>query len=283
MAVFEVLNRQTPEVNCAFNGLLTDFLAEEVSLDETLRAAFEKIAENGPDVRIVKDLKGGVLLDAISNRIIHYRDIGKLDGSPVVYPFILYATDGERDRAMLVVPYEAYGYLYARGYYYCLSEVGGDFYDVRNEILEVSFERSEDIVTAWNRLNHENAGAIQRKLDRSCFRNYDELKKKAYLAGEELSELAKAQLRDLEDRAVLIRYFIVRWFLLKKMLYVQYMVNKNIRSSIHDGDIHRQRNQARLYAEEVPFLSYRDMWMVGSEQEEAPSEEVNSSEAEASE
>ena len=77
------------------------------------------------------------------------------------------------------------------------------------------------------------------------------------------------ELADLEDRAPVIAYYVVRWFLLKKLVYVQYMVNKNIRSSIHDGDIHRQRNQARLNSDDIPFLSYRQMWMLGSGEEEA--------------
>ncbi|MBR3202327.1 MAG: hypothetical protein IKF60_01935 [Solobacterium sp.] len=110
---------------------------------------------------------------------------------------------------------------------------------------------------------------IQRQLDRREFRNYDVLKQQAIEAAEALKVAATAALLDAADRSDLIRYYVVRWFLLKKVLYVQYMVNKKIRSSVHEGDIHKQRNQARINADEVPILSYRQMWTVGQEEAEA--------------
>ena len=53
--------------------------------------AFAEIAESEPETQIICDLADSVKLDAISNRIIHYRDISKLTGNPIVYPYILYA------------------------------------------------------------------------------------------------------------------------------------------------------------------------------------------------
>ena len=241
-----------------------------------MREAFTAIAEAEPDVRIIKDLKGTVKLDAISNRIIHYRDIGKLDGTPVIYPYIVYDTVDGVDHAMLVVPFEEYGYLYARGFYYCLSEAGSEFYDVRNEILEISEREASTIVDNWNRLKTNKAGVIQRRLDKKLFLNFEELRSMAMKAGQALKEEAAQVLPELEERTWHIRSYVVRWFLLKKMLYVQYMVNKNIRTTVHDGDIHRQRNQARLIAEDVPFMSYREMWVVGTEDETpAPAQAEN--------
>ena len=269
MAVYEILSQQDENAEFSYNGLLSKYLAQNPELPDSIRDAFTKIAEAEPDTKIICDLKGAVKLDAISNRIIHYRDISKLGGNPIVYPYILYAKDEDADRAMLVVPYEPHGYLYARGYYYCLSEAGGQFYDVRNELLEVCSDNSEEIVNSWNRLKEEKAGLIQRQLDRREFRNYDVLKQQAIEAAEALKVAATAALLDAADRSDLIRYYVVRWFLLKKVLYVQYMVNKNIRSSVHEGDIHKQRNQARINADEVPILSYRQMWTVGQEEAEA--------------
>ncbi len=267
MAVYEILSQQNGDAEYSYNGLLSEYLEQETELPDAIREAFAQIAEAEPDTRIVCNLKGAVKLDAISNRIIHYRDISKLEGNPIVYPFILYSKGEEADRAMLVVPYEPYGYLYARGYYYCLSEAGSQFYDVRNEVLEVCFDNSADIVNSWNRLKEEKAGMIQRQLDRRQFRNYDNLKEQAMAAAEALKKDAAEILLNVQERSELIRYYIVRWFLLKKVLYVQYMVNKNIRSSVHEGDIHKQRNQARINADEVPILSYRQMWTVGHEEE----------------
>ena len=275
MAVYEILNQMTAGQQCSYNGPLREYLAETEISDETLAAALGKIAESDPDVRIVRDLKGGVKLDNISNRIIHYRDISKLEGSPVVYPYVIYASYDGADQAMLVLPYEAGGYLYARGYYYCMSEAGSAFYDARNEILEICTDNPDEIVNSWERLKKDKPGLIQRQLDRVYFRNYDELYAKAMEAGEDLKKRASEELIVSDDRAPLIASYIVRWFLLKKLAYVQYMVNKNIRSSVHEGDIHKQRNQARINADEIPFMSYRQMWTVGTDLDEGAEAEQN--------
>ena len=265
MAVFEVLENQQAGVNCAFNGLLNEFLSTSPELDDTLSQAFSAIAQQDPETRIVKDLKSAVRMDVISNRIIHYRDISKLDGSPVVYPYLLYGTFNETDQAVLVLPYEEYGYLIARGLYYCMSETGSEFYDARNEILELCESEPEAIVKGWNDMKQLKAGSIQRRIDRDHFRNYEELKTQGIEAGASIRDTAAKTLGEVEDRAPYIREYVGRWFLLKKLLYVQYMVNKNIRASVHDGDIHKQRNQARINADEVPYLAYRQMWVIGTE------------------
>ncbi len=38
------------------------------------------------------------------------------------------------------------------------------------------------------------------------------------------------------------------------------MVNKNILSSIHENNIKKQRNQAKLNSEEIDILSFSEMW-----------------------
>ena len=114
MAVYDGLKGMTVGQQCAYNGLLSDFLNENELTDEILLQAFKTISSTDPDVRIVKDLKGSVKLDNISNRIIHYRDISKLAGNPVIYPYLIYATYDGADQAMLVLPYENGKEIYGR-------------------------------------------------------------------------------------------------------------------------------------------------------------------------
>ncbi|MBR2793962.1 MAG: hypothetical protein IKE16_04875, partial [Solobacterium sp.] len=64
----------------------------------------------------------------------------------------------------------------------------------------------------------------------------------------------------IRERSETIGYFVSRWFLLKKVVYVQYMVNRKILSEIHENDIKKQRNQAKLNADAVEFISYRNLW-----------------------
>ena len=71
---------------------------------------------------------------------------------------------------------------------------------------------------------------------------------------------AMEKLPELEDRTNAIYHYVTNWFLLKKVLYVQYMVNKNILSSIHENNIKKQRNQAKLNSEEIDILSFSEMW-----------------------
>jgi len=66
-----------------------------------------------------------------------------------------------------------------------------------------------------------------------------------------------------EDRMDLIYDYVIQWFLLKKILYVQYMVNKDILKIVHKGDVRAQRHQAKLYSEMVQFISYSNLWRMG--------------------
>lgn len=113
------------------------------------------------------------------------------------------------------------------------------------------------------------AGALQRSIDHDFYRNYDELKDLAVKAAGELKAEAPATLAAMEDRTAAIYRYVVNWFLLKKVLYVQYMVNKNILNSVHEGNVKKQRNQAKLNADDILFMSYSEMWRTtGPEPEE---------------
>jgi len=67
-------------------------------------------------------------------------------------------------------------------------------------------------------------------------------------------------LPELSDRTSTIYQYVVNWFLLKKVLYVQYMVNKNFLNTVHEGNVRRQRNQAKLHADDIQIVSYSEMW-----------------------
>ncbi len=246
--------------DCRFNGYLEDFLSLEEDLDPVLREAFTRIVEDDTDVKICTGLKSDINKDAISNQIIRYKDVFKLSGKALVYPYILYENKESADRALLVVPYSSYSFIYAKGYYYCMTEPGSKFIDCKNDIVGISSSSSSEIVDTWNKLFTMKAGALQRSIDREHFRNYDELKATAIRAAEEQKEEALQVLPTAEDRTPYIFGYVINWFLLKKVLYVQYMVNKNILNSVHEGNIKKQRNQAKLNADEVTFMSYSEMW-----------------------
>lgn len=283
MAIISILDKQLDSRkngdDCAFNGYLEDYLNLGDEIGSPLKEAFEQILEKDPEVKICVGLKSEINRDAISNQIIRYKDVFKLMGKAMVYPYILYASKEGNDRALLVVPFSKYSFIYAKGYYYCMTEPGSQFIDCKNEIVAISSDKAEKITGAYAKLFEMKAGALQRSIDRESFHSYDELKADAIAAADQLKADAPAELEKLEDRTKEIYQLVIDWFLLKKVLYVQYMVNKDMLNTVHEGNVKKQRNQAKINADEINFMSFSELWRCGTQNEhpqpaaEKPAEE----------
>ncbi|MCH4208283.1 MAG: hypothetical protein LKF79_08050 [Solobacterium sp.] len=267
--------------DCEFNGYLEDYLNLGSELEPALKEALEKILASEPDAKICVNLRSEINQNAISNQIIRYKDIFKLTGKAMEYPYIIYVTRETEQRALLVVPAAPYSFIYAKGCYYCMTEPGSPFIDCKNEIVAVSSDKSEVIVDAWDKIFKMKAGALQRSIDRRFFASYDDLKNDAVKAANELKEEAPEKLAAVsgENRQEEIYQYVIKWFLLKKVLYVQYMVNKNILNTVHEGNVKKQRNQAKLNADEISFLSFSEMWRMTREQADQMSEAEEKTEA----
>ncbi len=251
--------------DCAFNGYLEDYLdMEGTGLDPVLREAFSAILEKEPETRLIVDLKGSLSTTAISNQIIRYKDVFKLAGKPIRYPYILYRTKDEEERALLVLPYSEYGYIYAKGLYYCMTEMGSEYIEQKNEIVSLCSANADQIVDTYNQLFEIKAGALQRGIDRAAYQSYEVLKQQCIAAANELSSSLSERLAASSDKQKVIYETVIDWFLLKKVLYVQYMMNKSILRMAHDGNVKRQRNQAKLHADDIKFISYSDMWRIAT-------------------
>lgn len=274
MSVCEILKTKIDErkngSDCKFNGYLEDFLSiDEVNLDATLKESFTAILASEPDTRIIVDLKSAISENAVSNQIIRYKDIFKLNTKPLVIPYILYLEKENVSRGMILLPYSVENYIYGKGMYYCETEPGGEFCDVKNELVSVSSKTSEEVVQIFQQMFVRKAGEIQRNLDKQVFTSYEELKKIAYNEAEKKKTEAAEVLPTLDDRTQAIFQYVVHWFLLKKVLYVQYMVNKIILKTEHDGNVKKQRNQAKINADMVSFLSFAEMWRMDGNQEKS--------------
>lgn len=264
MAITELLEQQVDQrregKECQFNGYLEDFLNLDQQLDPTTYQAFTKILELNPDVKICVGLRNEVNKTAISNQIIRYKDIFKLEGKAVCYPYILYGNVDGVDRALLFVPNEPYGYLYAKGYYYCLTEPGSEYIDCKNEIVAYASNSVDEIVSVYQQLYTKKAGALQRQLDHAKYEDYEQLKQDAIACANLLKQKAEEEIPTSENKEEKINSYVIRWFLVKKVVYVQYMVNKNLLNDVHEGNIKKQRNQAKINADEISFLSFSQMW-----------------------
>jgi hypothetical protein len=262
MGICAILEKKIPGRDCTFNAPVREFLDTMPEENEMLRGALERMLETEQDIWIICDLSITVSRTAVSNRIIYYRDIFKMKEEAMKVPYLIYRHTEERDYALLIVMNEPSSYLYARGYYYCMSEPGGEYYDCRNDIVEIAPETEDDIVSVWESMKKEKSGVIQRRLDRKNFASYDELFREALETADALKAEAEEKLKGVQQRDALIRHYVSRWFLLKKVVYVQYMVNRQILSSVHDGDSRMQRNMAKQNADAVVFISFRNLWEI---------------------
>lgn len=273
MAIYEILNRKVDARKdgdaCLFNGYLEDYLnLKDGEIETNFKESLEKVLQAEPDIKICVCLHSSVNTTAISNQIIRYKDIFKLNGKPLVIPYILYLEKNGEERAIIISDDKDYGYIYAKGLYYCMTEPAGEFINCKNEIVAIS-SKQETILKVLNQLFTVKAGSIQRSIDHELFHNYEELKTVSKEAANALKLEAMEKLPELEDRTHAICHYVSNWFLLKKVLYVQYMVNKNILSNVHENNIKKQRNQAKMNSEEIDILSFSEMWRLPKREAEA--------------
>lgn len=262
MAVSNILNSfkdlRKDGTDCDFNGYLEDYI--EIVEDAQLKSLFEKIFDIDPDCKICVNYRSEINRQAISNQIIRYKDAFKLQGKPIVYPYILYTAKDDQERALLLVPKQGKTYLYAKGFYFCMTEPYSVFQDYRNEIVAIGIENEEEVISAFNKLFTMRAGALQREIDRTSYSDYEQLQSDAIAEATRIKDGVIEELQALEDKQEKIIETVAKWFLLKKISYVQYMVNKDILLRNHEGNVKKQRNQAKLNSDEIPFMSYSELW-----------------------
>jgi len=243
---------------CEFNGYLEDYL-ETIEQEGAMYDILKELFELNNDLKIIVDLKMVISKESISNQIIRYKDVFKLKGEPVKCGTIVYAKEDENERALLLTSDD---YILAKGIYYSMTEPFNRFQEAKNDFVAMSIKDKDHVISVFNRLFTYRAGALQREIDRKNYPTYEEAKARALEIAEGLKSTVVAELTSVEEskQEEIIYDHIVKWFLLKKYLYVQYMVNKDILKNEHEGNVKRQRNQAKRNADEVAFMSFSEMW-----------------------
>ncbi len=271
MSIYTILSEKADHrkggTDCTFNGYLEDYLTYESELDPVLRDAFTTIVQEHDDARIIVNYHIGISTEAISNQIIRYKDIFKLKGKALNLPYMIYGEENGNAKALLVVSGVMNDEIYAKGIYYCMTEPGSEFIEVKNDIVVISCQNSDMIAKTYDRMFIEKAGQIQRRIDHTRFKNYQDLYKKSCDMANALCEHCFEELIPLEDRRETIYSYVVRWFLLKKIVYVQYMMDRQILEQSHGGDKRAQRNQAKNNAMFINIKGYSEMWRVTKDTE----------------
>ena len=245
--------------SCEFNGYLEDYL-QMISEDEKAYKVLDEVFKQNNDAKILTNFKISISKDAITNQIIRYKDAFKLQNDAIVIPYIIYENKNNVQRALIYYPNEDGGYIFAKGLYYCLTEPTSQFIDNRNEFVAISSDDPKEVATTYGKMFTQKPGSLQRYLDKHHFGTYEDMHKEALRISNKMHDEAFDKLKDVEDKYEMIREYIVKWFLLKKVLYVQYMLNKDFLQNVHEGNVRKQRNQAKINADEIAFISYSSLW-----------------------
>lgn len=287
MAIYDILMKQRDQREggeaCTFNGYLEDYLGviEEEETKEQERKVFQKLHELDENLRICVDLHLDINRDAIANQIIRYKDAFKLPPGEICVPYIVYGKEEGEQRASIIVFGGRKEYVYAKAYYYIISEPDNMYEGTRNEIVSVVCGAEADGV--WQEaaeryfVRREKAGVVQRFCDRRLFNNYDEMIDLAKTLGDELQAEAKEELQKLDDAAQSRIYaYIAKWFLLKKFCYVQFMMDKRKLQEEFGGNVKKQRHGAKDRSDAIGFISYREMWQIVKGYPDAVNEKADS-------
>lgn len=276
MNIFETLNeikdlRHEGEL-CEFNGYLEDYL-NQTSEEDKEHQILKTLFELNNDLKVVHNLKVSLSKTSISNQIIRYKDINKIGEYPLCIKYIVYGK--ENDVAKAIIFDEEF--IYAKGLYYVLSEEPSPFNALRNDIIVLSLnDEIEDIKSFYSELFKTKTSSLQRRIDQKHLNNWEDTLEKVLKLGSDLEVSSKEEvLNDRKNRNNIINGAISKWYLLKKFTYVQYMVNKDILNTVHEGNIKAQRNQAKINSDKIRFVPLSSLWRLNDENKEENKEEVS--------
>lgn len=270
MAVFEklsVLEDQRKGSNlCYFNGYLEDYISSLEDGEE--RSFLEKVLNLDNTCKICVGYGFNVNREVISNQIIRYKDGLKLSDKAIRIPYILYFKKEAEEKAVILSDKQ---YMFAKGYYYCLTEQFALLESERNEAVAMCLDNKELVLEKIEKYIQPKtrAGVVQREVENYYFKNVAEMTEAAKNLAEETLNKAKEELPELTDRNDYIQNCIMTWYLLKKVVYVSYMMNKDILKKECEGNTKKQRFNAKTNADRIPFMAFSEMWRMKKESQDS--------------
>lgn len=256
-----ILDKRSNSNQSFFNGYLEDYLYE-IEDDHVLKNRFTQIVEKYNDLKIVVDFRFSVNKDVIANQIIRYKDAFKVPKRAWVCPYLVYGkTDKEKDFVVIVNGENKQDYFTSKGIYYCLTEQNAILSDYRNNVLALSANEEHFNLEMIDQVieDEKSIGFIQRELDQKMFENNADLKAQVQQLSDSIKEGVENNDPSSTSKQATIYHAIVSWFLLKKMLYVQTMVDKELQREL-DNDIKKVRHQAKENADSLVFIPLSEMW-----------------------
>lgn len=257
----QILDQRRGNPNCEFNGYLEDYVA---TLDENHPQIqlFKTILEKDCDFRIIVNYRFNINHSLISNQIIRYKDIQKIPDNQFVCPFFVYGLDDKKEMCgLILLEGNEDAYILAKGYYLAMTEQGSILESIKNQVVSCNTGHP-NLFQALEKLHVERlkAGAVQRMLDSDIFKSYDQLLEVIQTVSLNVQNYVNENVKLVESKETVIYPAVVHWFLLKKMVYVHTMMNRNLLLQECEGDVRKQRHLAKLNADHVQFLMYSEMW-----------------------
>jgi len=244
---------------CAFNGFLEDYL--ETIEESLLREMLKTLEALNPDFRIMAGYHFDIQADAVSNQIIRYKDITKLPAHPFVLPLFVYGNDvNDETVGFILSTPEENSFTVLKGLYYAITESKALLEPLRNNIVVSHLDEETLKVIAQLTKREIKCGAAQRLIDSTHYADLNELKDLIKAESEALQAQIKEDFKEHKHRAPLIYKAVTSWFLMKKVLYVQTMMNRHLLERECGGDVKKQRHQAKLNADSVTFIAYSELW-----------------------
>lgn len=252
MNLYELLSETQ---NCDFNGYLVDYLKIYQPMPK-YADTFNALIKFQDSWRLIVNYRFDLSTKSATNKIIHYKDLHKLPKKAFRCPFIAYSKDEKGARAIIFSD----NYIIAKGLYLSLSEKGNIFENYRNEIIVMNFSDYRLLKNMLKQLYTKKAGYLQRIIDHQMFNGYDEMFAEAKTCAIQMTSKLKNELNVCSHKEKIIAEAICHWFLLKKCVYVEYMVNKEILKKRHHNDQNLQRTQAKTNADAIQIIPYAKMW-----------------------
>lgn len=265
MAVVEILREiedsRKGSNQTKFNGFLEDFL--NVTENEALKEKLQPIHDAFPDLMVCTEFRFNVNKKTISNQIIRYKDVFKLPYNYFDVSVILYGTINDKEFGLIIADGDRkIDYFLAKGMYYLLTEQYAIFEECRNEILMITYDHIDEVVEILNSFGEPNfrVGPFQRKLDRRYYNGFYDLQSFLMEFAQELFDNTNEDIKKVNDRSVVIFRNIATWFLFKKLIYVQYMSNRDLLREESGGDSKAHRTKAKEFVDQVPYIPFSEMW-----------------------
>lgn len=263
MGIYELLSSKEDALkggnSCLFNGYLKEYV--QTLDDGVVKKILDSVLAVRDDLKIIVGLNAHISKESISNAVIRYKDIFKLENKAVVVPYLIYGKDGETERAVLLSNDH---YLYAKGMYYALTEAGAALESGRNDCIAAVLSEDADFLNIFKNLFSARPGRIQRELDKLYCPSYADGFAQAKQLSEQMVANTMAAIAGGEQKEEAINRTVSRWFLLKKFAYAQYMMDKNLLNDVHGGSIKAQRNTAKQNADAIRFVSISELWHLNS-------------------